>query len=283
MTSRITSHPRTGKQSDPTEKGKGKEKRLVEEETESESELEFEEALSKAKEDEEKRDQLRHKRGKHALQFNVVPGMKERVFNEMHNPNFNDERQFSLNRIEKDFLDILRQIKERGVEVDCSAKAINWAYFDDDDADATDYLAKLENPRNHYTWIASLIAAGTPSWASNGSQIYKSDLNIQDKQWARSKLKKRKREPVVAHVSETDLGIDSQVENDQAVEAQPSTSDTPSATQSTQSISADRMRSMDDIIVQMMGADPSSRAPSGEEFDTTETTTLAQSEEAKDA
>ncbi|MCE3216309.1 hypothetical protein HAX54_006075 [Datura stramonium] len=54
-------------------------------------------------------------------------------------------------------------------------------------------------------------------------------------------LKKRKWELVVAHDSKTDLGIGSQVEHTQVVEAQPSTSDTPSVTQSTQSIFAARM------------------------------------------
>ncbi|MCD7459611.1 hypothetical protein HAX54_041456 [Datura stramonium] len=187
---------------------------------------------SKAKEDEERRAELCHKRGEDALRFNAVLGMKERFFNGTHNRNFNKERQFSLNRIEEDFPDIRRQIKERywnvftispdrycptlvhelyasygaaqkhqkaisplrsrpllkkvkvrGVEVDCNAKAINRAYFDDGDADATNYLAKLENPENHYTLNASLIAAGTPSWVSDRSHIYKSDLNIQAKQW----------------------------------------------------------------------------------------------------
>ncbi|MCE3216214.1 hypothetical protein HAX54_005476, partial [Datura stramonium] len=47
----------------------------------------------------------------------------------------------------------------RGVEVHYSAKAINKAYFNDDNADATEYLANLENPNDHYTWVASLIAA----------------------------------------------------------------------------------------------------------------------------
>ncbi|MCD7457943.1 hypothetical protein HAX54_036630 [Datura stramonium] len=115
----------------------------------------------------------------------------------------------------------LEKVKVRGVEVDYSTKAINRAYFDDDDADATDYLAKMENPGNHYTWIASLITTD--------------EMN--------PKMKKRKREPTVAHVSETELGIGSQVEHTQAADAQPLTSDTPSATQSTQYTSATRCSS----------------------------------------
>ncbi|MCD7462536.1 hypothetical protein HAX54_048721 [Datura stramonium] len=206
MTSRRTFRPCTGKQSDPTYKGKWKDKKPTEEETEFGFHSELEEDLRKAKEDEEKKVELSYERRRCS--------------------------PFSLNSIEEDFPDILRQIKERyreiftippglycptlvrefyasyratekhqkangpprlipclekvkvrGVEVDCSAKEINQAYFDDDDADATDYLAKLEIPENHYTWIASLIVAGTPSWVSYGSQIYKSYLNIQAKQW----------------------------------------------------------------------------------------------------
>ncbi|MCD7455516.1 hypothetical protein HAX54_028500 [Datura stramonium] len=57
-------------------------------------------------------------------------------------------------------------------------------YFNDDDAtDATDYLAKLENPEDHYTWVASLIAVGTPYWATYVEPIHKSDLNIHAKHW----------------------------------------------------------------------------------------------------
>ncbi|MCD7465408.1 hypothetical protein HAX54_001244 [Datura stramonium] len=49
------------------------------------------------------------------------------------------------------------------------------------------------------------------------------------------KLRKRKREPVVAHISEIEMGIESQVQHSQAAEAQPSTSDsTPIAPQSAQ-------------------------------------------------
>ncbi|MCD9558664.1 hypothetical protein HAX54_016192 [Datura stramonium] len=71
----------------------------------------------------------------------------------------------------------------RGIQVECSAKAINKVCFGDDDADATDYLAKLENPDNNYTWIASLIAAGMLAWAIEGGQIFKSELNIQSTYW----------------------------------------------------------------------------------------------------
>ncbi|MCD9639204.1 hypothetical protein HAX54_023582 [Datura stramonium] len=151
--------------------------------------------------------------------------------------------------------------------------SLHWkAYFDDDDAEATEYLAKLENQEEHYTWIAFLLATSTPTWVTDGGQIYKRDLRIQAKQWnsyqckgyhcnrnKRSsststylssissvshdasvvkiertyeniwgnqvleiikiqdkmnlKMKKRKREPVVSHAFETDMGIDSQVAN----------------------------------------------------------------------
>ncbi|MCD7461478.1 hypothetical protein HAX54_046208 [Datura stramonium] len=45
----------------------------------------------------------------------------------------------------------LEKVKVRGVKVDCRAKAINWAYFDDADADATKCFAKMENPEDYYT------------------------------------------------------------------------------------------------------------------------------------
>ncbi|MCD7457470.1 hypothetical protein HAX54_035156 [Datura stramonium] len=183
MTSRRTSRPRTGKQSDPTDKGKGKEKRLAEEEAKYGSDPELEEALRKAKEDEDKRAQLRHKRGKDALWFNVVPGMKERFLTGRITERYWEiftippVRYFSIlvreiyasygaaQKHQKTAGPLrsrpcLEKVNVRGVEVDCSTKTINRAYFDDDDADATDYLAKLENPENHYTWITSLIAAG---------------------------------------------------------------------------------------------------------------------------
>ncbi|MCE3216308.1 hypothetical protein HAX54_006074 [Datura stramonium] len=98
-------------------KGKGKEKKPTEAKAESESDPELEEALRKAKEDEERRPQLRYKRGKDALRFNIVHGMKERFFDGTHNRNFNEERKFILNRIEEDFPNILRQIKERYWEI----------------------------------------------------------------------------------------------------------------------------------------------------------------------
>ncbi|MCD7466552.1 hypothetical protein HAX54_003363 [Datura stramonium] len=56
-------------------------------------------------------------------------------------------------------------------------------YFNDDDADATDYLAKLENPENYYTWVTSLITTGTLCWATDRGPFYKSDLNIQAEYW----------------------------------------------------------------------------------------------------
>ncbi|MCD7468363.1 hypothetical protein HAX54_006451 [Datura stramonium] len=172
---------------------------------------ELEESLRSAKEDEEKRVELRCKRGEDAIRFNAIPEMKERFFDGMHNWNFNEEWKFSLNGIEEYFPDILRQIKERYWEILQYLQAViashwsmdfmhrmgllrniksNWSTETETmpGKDATNYLAKLENPGNHYTWIASLIAAGTPSWVSNGSQIYKSDLNIQTKQWLGSRL-----------------------------------------------------------------------------------------------
>ncbi|MCD7473263.1 hypothetical protein HAX54_014997 [Datura stramonium] len=41
----------------------------------------------------------------------------------------------------------------------------------------------LEKVKDRYTWIAALIAAGTPTWVKDGGQIYKSDLNVQAKHW----------------------------------------------------------------------------------------------------
>ncbi|MCD9640858.1 hypothetical protein HAX54_026566 [Datura stramonium] len=87
-----TSHPRAAKQSDPADKGKEKEKRSAEAEVESGSDPKLEEALRKAKEDRERKAELHRKRGKDALRFNVVPGMKERVFEGMYNWNFNEEK-----------------------------------------------------------------------------------------------------------------------------------------------------------------------------------------------
>ncbi|MCD7461144.1 hypothetical protein HAX54_045370 [Datura stramonium] len=80
---------------------------------ESNSDPEFEEALRKTKKDEERRAELRCKRGEDALRFNDIPGMKEKFFEGTQIRNFNEEKQFSLNRIEQDFPDILRQIEKR--------------------------------------------------------------------------------------------------------------------------------------------------------------------------
>ncbi|MCD9558663.1 hypothetical protein HAX54_016191 [Datura stramonium] len=111
MTPRRPFRSRTSKQSGPKDKGKEKEKRPIE--AESDSNSEFEEALRKMKEDEERRDELCHKRGEDDLRFNDVPRMKEKFFEGTQNRNFNEEKQFSLNRIEQDFPDILRQIEEK--------------------------------------------------------------------------------------------------------------------------------------------------------------------------
>ncbi|MCD7461258.1 hypothetical protein HAX54_045751 [Datura stramonium] len=182
------------------DKGKEKEKRSTG--AESDSDPEFEEALRKTKEDEERRAELHHKRGEDVLRFNDVSGIKEKFFEGIQNTNFNEEKKFSLNGIEKDFPNILHQIEEiywqiftlppgryypqlvkvKGIKVECSAKAINKTYFDDDDVDATDYLAKLENLDNHYTWIASLIEVGfvysrlTPSKNDNEVPISRAIL-----------------------------------------------------------------------------------------------------------
>ncbi|MCE5166196.1 hypothetical protein HAX54_015696 [Datura stramonium] len=159
MTPQRTSRPCIVKHSDPTDK----------------------EALRKAKKDEERRDELHHKRGKDALQFNSLPGMKERFFEGTRiKTSMKRGRYFPM--LVHEFYALhgaaqkhqkatgplrsrpcLEKVKGRGVEVDCSSKAINNTYFDDDAADATGYLAKLENPEDHYTWVASLIAAGMPT------------------------------------------------------------------------------------------------------------------------
>ncbi|MCD7458513.1 hypothetical protein HAX54_038429 [Datura stramonium] len=246
MTSRRTSCPRTGKQSDPIDKGKVKEKRPAKDEAESRSDPKLEEALRKAKDEEERRVELHLKRGEDALRFNAVPGMKE---------------------------------------------------------NSTEYLTKLENTEDHYTWIASLIAAGTPTWVTDGGFGHP---KIQDEM--NSKLKKRGREPVVSHAFETDMGIDSQ-----DLEHRVSKLDSIGAREALTARKVD-MRKVKTDVQQLQpnlsifnvlltkdevseeeraetyeeragggaGAGPSSRAPIGEDVATTKTTTLAQSEEAKD-
>ncbi|MCE5166641.1 hypothetical protein HAX54_023280, partial [Datura stramonium] len=197
MTSRRTSFPRSGKQSDPKNKGKRKEKGPTKAEAEYESDLVLEEAIHKEKEDDERRAELRHKRGEDSLRA-------------AH------KHQKATGPL--GLRPCLEKVNVRGVEVDCSAKTINRAYFDDDDADATDNLKNMENLGNHYTWIASLIVvvmnicqdAGVP-------EIEKIDEYIWENQ------------------------IGSQVEHSQVAEAQPSTSDTLSETQLTKSISVARM------------------------------------------
>ncbi|MCD9641575.1 hypothetical protein HAX54_027803 [Datura stramonium] len=141
---------------------------------------------------------------------------------------------------------------------------INMECFDDDDADAIDYMAKLENPYNYYTWISSLIEAGTPTWAIEGGKIFKSDLNIQAEHWLgfvcsrltpsknnneeemNSKLKKRKSEP---HLSEASLTPDTQTMGNTATNTSTQASDEalasslapPIAPQPMQTLSAVRM------------------------------------------
>ncbi|MCD9558594.1 hypothetical protein HAX54_016038 [Datura stramonium] len=88
MTSQRTSRPRTTKKSNPVDKGKGKEKRPAEAEAESRSDSELEEAFR-----------------------------KESFFDGMHNRKFNEEKQFNLNKIDRAFLDILHQIKDRYWEI----------------------------------------------------------------------------------------------------------------------------------------------------------------------
>ncbi|MCE5166483.1 hypothetical protein HAX54_020396, partial [Datura stramonium] len=135
MSSQRNSRPRTSKESDHADKGKGKEKRPVEDEEESGSDLELEEDPIKAKEDEERKAEIHHKRSEDTLRFNVIPGMKEskgRIIETLM------KRATSPLRSRP----YLEKVQVRGVEVDFSAKAINKAYFDDDDADATKYLAK---------------------------------------------------------------------------------------------------------------------------------------------
>ncbi|MCD7450861.1 hypothetical protein HAX54_008719 [Datura stramonium] len=212
MTSRRTSYPRTGKQSDPTDKGKGKEKRPAEEEAESGSDSELEKSPL------------------------IPPGR--------YYPTLVYEFYASYGVVHKHQKAIgplrsrpfLEKVKISGIEIDCSVKAINWAYFDDDDVDATNYLAKLENPENHYTWIASLIEAEIHI---NVGDIISTE--IRDR--ARQEHTSLPFPMLVKNICRdtTDLGIDSQVEHSQAAEAKLLNSDTPVVPQSAQSISATRM------------------------------------------
>ncbi|MCD7453542.1 hypothetical protein HAX54_021277 [Datura stramonium] len=133
----------------------------------------------------------------------------------------------------------LEKVKVRVVQVDCSSKTINIAYFYDDDAKATDYLAKLENPDNHYTWIASLIAVvivtnlcrdtGVPEIARIDKNLRANQVvditKIQDEM--NSKMKKRKCEPIVSQPSEEAIGLDSQTVDEPSVETLSSSSATP--------------------------------------------------------
>ncbi|MCD7446227.1 hypothetical protein HAX54_048425 [Datura stramonium] len=147
--------------------------------------------------------------------------------------------------------------------------AINKAYFYEDDANATEYLAKLENPEDHYIWVTSLIAAGIHINVGDNIAIEMRDRALQahtsipfpvlvtnlcrdigdleierinENIWANQviditkiqdemnpKLKKIKRELVVPHVSKTSMGIESQVVHDHVADAQSSSFDTPVA------------------------------------------------------
>ncbi|MCE5166898.1 hypothetical protein HAX54_029021, partial [Datura stramonium] len=112
--------------------GKRKEKRPAE--VESRSNPELEESFRKVKEDEERWAELRRKRVEDALQLNAIPIMKE-------SGTKHQKASGSLHsRICRETM------KVYGVDVDCSAKAINKFYFGDDDIESTEYLAKLENP-----------------------------------------------------------------------------------------------------------------------------------------
>ncbi|MCD9641414.1 hypothetical protein HAX54_027589, partial [Datura stramonium] len=171
MTSQRSSPTRASKQSDPKDKG---------------------EALHTMKKDKERQAELRRKRGEDALRFNNIPGMKENFFEWKQNKNFNEEKFYASRGTTQKHQKAtgplrsrpcLEKVKVRAIQVYCSSKAIKMAYFDDDNAEATDYLAKLENMNNYYTWITSLIAASTLAWATEGGQIFKSDLNIQIKHW----------------------------------------------------------------------------------------------------
>ncbi|MCE5166664.1 hypothetical protein HAX54_023691, partial [Datura stramonium] len=46
----------------------------------------------------------------------------------------------------------LASVLVRGVRVDYTSKSIHMTYFNDDDTDATDYLEKLTNPKDHFAW-----------------------------------------------------------------------------------------------------------------------------------
>ncbi|MCD9645445.1 hypothetical protein HAX54_034354 [Datura stramonium] len=139
MTSRRTSHPRTTKQSDPIDKGKGKGKRPTEAAADS---SEIGEALHKAKGDEERKVKLPLKRGENdkgeilgniqITSRSVLPPLVHEFYASYR----------LLRSIATGLLKLgpcLEKVKVRGIEVDCSAKAINKAYFDEDNTDATEY------------------------------------------------------------------------------------------------------------------------------------------------
>ncbi|MCD7462826.1 hypothetical protein HAX54_049425 [Datura stramonium] len=115
------------------------------------------------------------------------------------------------------------------------------AYFDDDDANTTNYLAKLENPNNHYTGIASLIAVVLVTNLCRGIDVLEI-ARIDENLWANQvvvitkiqnemnpKLKKRKREPLVPHLSETMGNTTIDTSTQASDEALPSSSAPPVA------------------------------------------------------
>ncbi|MCD9644581.1 hypothetical protein HAX54_032933 [Datura stramonium] len=157
------------KQSVPNDKGKEKEKRPTE--AESDFDLEFEEALRKTKDDEERQVEL-HRRywPQLILEFYASYGTAQK-----------HQKSTGLVRSRP----CLEKVKVRGIQVECSAKAINKAYFGDDDAEATGYLAKLESPDNHYTWIG-VEASLTPDLQTMGNTATDTSTQASDEALASS-------------------------------------------------------------------------------------------------
>ncbi|MCD7456473.1 hypothetical protein HAX54_031869 [Datura stramonium] len=259
MTSRRTSRPCIGKQSDPTDKGKGKEKRPAEEEVESGFDLELEEAFRKAKEDEEKRDELHRKRSKDALRFNTIPRMKEGFFDGTHNRNFN---VLNITKIQDEMNPKLKKRKREPVV----------AYVFETDLGIYSQMVQVANmtARNN-TMLTSLIEH-IPNMIKRviDKALAPVHVKIQDLEHriyelevigAREALAMLKAEMSKVKTDVKQLQLDLSIFDASLLEDE---------------------CSMDDVTAQMVDVGLSFQALAGEESDTAETTTLAQFEEAKD-
>ncbi|MCD9638127.1 hypothetical protein HAX54_021861 [Datura stramonium] len=216
MTSRRTSIPHWGKENDPTNKGKRKEKRPDEAKTESESNPELEEAPRKEKENEKRREELHRKRGEDALRFHRLFGKAGKSKKSLYLDCILDSNILTPSKNDNEVP------LARAILIACIMVGIHINVGDIIATGIRDRAWQGHTSLPFLVLITNICQdAGVPEierideyiWANQVLDITK----IQD--GMNPKFKKRKREPVVAHVYETELGIDSQVEHTQAAEA----------------------------------------------------------------